>query len=413
MRALPIHRTLATVSNGVPDMTSADLDAGNVPVVLPEAVLTRRGPHLFFALAAVYGAMGLILWVIAYRLHWADRLPATMWHAHEMVYGFAAAGLAGVLAALVPRWSGALPISDTRLTVLAGVWLLGRIAMATGGVLPSWAVAVVDLSFLPLFAITVVGPHIAARPHRNLGLLLLLALLWLGQGVMDAETFGATFGLAERGARIGTVVYLLLIAAIGGYAIPDTTNRFLGAHAEKETARSLTALDVLSVGSLALYLASDAIAGIGILTSIVALGAAIVNGLRLWLWRGYRIRSVDLTMFHLGYLWMVVGLLLEAAVPIAHGVADMAAIHVLSAGAVGTMLLAVISRESLLHGAHRLAATPTTMISYTLVSLAVVLRIAALFVPGAFVPLVIASGTIWAAGFLVLLVTYLPARPVS
>jgi len=71
------------------------------------------------------------------------------------------------------------------------------------------------------------------------------------------------------------------------------------------------------------------------------------------------------------------------------------------------MLLAAISHESLAHGRHGTVAGPVMIAAYALVSLAVILRVAALFVPGGFVDLIIASGAVWALGFLCLLVTYL------
>jgi uncharacterized protein involved in response to NO len=353
----------------------------------------------------------LILWVCAYRLHWTAGLPATMWHAHEMVYGFAAAGMAGVLAALVPAWSGAVPTPEKRLAFLAVLWVLGRVAMVAGGVLPQWLVAVIDLSFLPAFAIAVIAPQVVARPARNLLLLLLLAVLWAGDAAMHSEAFGSTFELAERGARIGIDAYLVLIAVIGGYAIPDATNRFLGAGDMRLSARSIPMLDGLSIATVVLYLVSDAIVGMSSATSCIAFVAALLNGARLCLWRGHRvINAPSLLMLHLGYLWMVMGLLLEAAVPMTGAIADMAAIHVLTAGAIGTTLLAVISRESLVHGGRGLTVNRVTLCAYALVSLAVVLRIAALIVPGAFVDLVIISGVIWALGFTFVLASYLPAR---
>jgi uncharacterized protein involved in response to NO len=330
-----------------------------------------------------------------------------MWHAHEMVYGFAAAGMAGVLAALVPAWSGAVPTPEKRLAFLAVLWVLGRVAMVAGGALPHWLVAVIDLSFLPAFAIAVIAPHVAARPARNLTLLLLVAVSWAGDVAMHAEAFGSTFALAECGARIGVDVYLVLIAVIGGCTIPDATNRF---HPHP-SARSIALLDRLAIAAVVLYLVCDASIGMSSTTSCIAFVAALLNGARLWLWRGHRvINAPSLLMLHLGYLWMVMGLLLEAAVPMTGAIADMAAIHVLTAGAIGTTLLAVISRESLVHGGRGLTAHWVTLSAYVLVSLAVVLRIAALFVPGAFVDLVITSGVIWAVGFMFLLTSSLPVR---
>jgi uncharacterized protein involved in response to NO len=372
-------------------------------------VLSRRGTHLFLALAALHAAFVFVLWVVAERLHWTSAVPAIMWHAHEMIYGFAAAGMAGVLCALAPEWSDSPLASAGRLGMLAAVWVLGRVAMAASGGLPAWLVATIDLSFLPLFAALLLLPIAARRPGQALPLLLLLAVLVFGNVAMQAEAFGATYSAAGQGARIGLDVYLLLIAAIGGRAIPEATNRFFEAHGSHRRSRREPLLDGLAVAAVLAYLVSDAIAGAAAVTGIAALVAAILNGSRLWLWRGYQaLRSPSLLMLHIGYLWMVVGLLLEAVVPVAGGVADMAAIHVLTAGAIGTTLLAVMSRESTLHRGRGITAGPVELAAYGLVSLAALLRVAALFVPGAFIDLVIASGVVWAVGFGVMLIDYLP-----
>lgn len=392
-------------------MSTADAHATDIVTSPSETALAGRGPHIFFVLAALYGALILVEWVVAVRMQWTNAVPPTMWHAHEMVYGFGAAGVAGVLAAWMPRWSGAASPTHIRLVLLATIWVLGRIAMAVSGLLPSLLVAVVDLSFLAAFALFLTVPHVAARPERNLPLLAVLAVLFLGNAMMHSEAFGATFASAERGARIGIDCYLLLIAVIGGGAITDATDRYLRSQGSRATARSMPLIDGLAIAALLLYALSDSIAGISYSTSAAALLAAILNGTRLWFWHGYRVRgAASVSILHLGYLWMVVGLAFEAAVPITNSVADMAAIHVLSAGAIGTTLVAAISHESLAHSRHGSMPGLMMIAAYGLVSFAVVFRIAALFIPGGFVELIIVSGAVWALGFVLLLGTYLPPR---
>lgn len=171
-------------------------------------------------------------------------------------------------------------------------------------------------------------------------------------------------------------------------------------------------LDGAAIVALVAYLVSDGVAGVCVATSVAALVAGVVNGVRLCSWRGYRVVAApSVLILHLGYLWLVVGLLLEAAVPVANGVADMAAIHTLTAGAIGTMLLAAIAHESMVHSGIRGHGDVTVLAAYGLVSIAIVLRIGALFVPGGFVDLIIASGAAWSLGFLSLLAGY--ARPAT
>jgi uncharacterized protein involved in response to NO len=372
-----------------------------------EIALATRGPHLFFVFAALFGALVLAEWVVSVRLGWIDAVPPVMWHAHELVYGFAAAGLAGVVSAWVPERSGESGVDANRVYLLAGLWLLGRSVTAVSALLPAWLVAVVDLSFLPALAAFVVIPHLAARPERNLPLLALIVVLWFGNFAMHAEAFGGTFAFAERGARVGVDAYLLLIAIVGGYAIPDATNRLFASRGSPLKVRPMPMLDGLAIAALLVYLISDGITGVSHATSAAALAAGVLSAVRLVRWHGYRtLGTPAVAILHLGYLWLVVGLLLEAAVPLTNGVADMAAIHALTAGAIGTLLLAAIAHESMVHSGASARGEKAVLTAYGLVTIAVVLRIAALVIPGGFVGLIITSGAVWSLGFLCLLASY-------
>jgi len=389
-------------------MTDSASRANRIAFDPPEEALAGSGPQAFFLLAALYGALVLVLWIVVFRLQPAEAVPPIMWHAHEMIYGFAAASAAGLLIAMVPSWSGAPPISQARIIGLATIWLLGRLAMTGSALLPGWLVAVADLAFLPAFAGFVIVPLLTARIERNLPLLVMFAVLTLGNALMQSELAGWSFEVAERGARIGIDVYLLLIAVIGGYRIPALTNHALQASASAVSARSFPTLDRLAIAAMALYLASDAILGPGSATSTVALAAAVLNAARLWFWCGHHVLHSPIAWgLHLGYLWLIVGLLLEAAA-VFSGIADMAAIHVLSAGTIGTISVALIARAGLAHHGRAPVAGPVMAVAYGLVSLAAILRVAALFVPGAFTVLIIASGAVWTFGFAVFLAGYLP-----
>src|SRR5215469_10965374 len=113
------------------------------------------------------------------------------------------------------------------------------------------------LSFLPALAALVVIPHLTARPKRNLPLLALIAVLWLGDLAMHAETFGGTFALAEQGGRIGSGAYLLLIAVLGGHAIPDATNRLFAERGSPLEVRPMPLLDNLAIAALLVYVVSE------------------------------------------------------------------------------------------------------------------------------------------------------------
>jgi uncharacterized protein involved in response to NO len=389
-------------------MTHSASRAQGMALDSPEAALAGRGPQAFFLLAALYGALVLVLWVVVFRLQPGEVVPPIMWHAHETIYGFATATAAGLLIALVPSWSEAPPISQGRIIALAAIWLFGRLVMVGSAVLPAWLVVVVDLAFLPTFTGLVIAPLLTARIERNLPLLMMFGALTFGNALMLFELVGGSFEIAEHGARIGMDVYLLLIAVIGGYRIPALTNHAMQVSASTAAAQSFAALDLLAVATMALYLASDAVLGPGMATSAIALSAAAVNAVRLWFWCGHHVLHAPIAWgLHLGYVWLIIGLVIEAAA-VFGGIADMAAIHVLSAGAIGTISVALIARAGLAHHGRAPVAGPVMVVAYGLVSLGAVLRVAALFVPGAFIALVIASGVVWTFAFAVFLAGYLP-----
>jgi len=133
-----------------------------------------------FFLAAALAAVALVPW-------WAGSLtlgvplpqawPASLWHAHEMLFGFIGAALAGFLLTAVPSWTGRRGFAGWPLAILAGIWLLGRLFVATGSHWPLALYAAVDLAFLPALAALLVPPLIRSR-NRNTRLLLVLAALW-------------------------------------------------------------------------------------------------------------------------------------------------------------------------------------------------------------------------------------------
>lgn len=144
------------------------------------------------------------------------------------------------------------------------------------------------------------------------------------------------------------------------------------------------------------------------LTGAAALFAASLNGLRLAGWRGERtLNSPILWILHLGYAWLVLGLFLKTVAALTDVIPETAALHALTAGAMGTMLLAVMSR-ALGHTGRPLRAHPATVGSYALVSIAALLRVGASLLPELYSELLVASGTAWTLAFLLFLFVYGP-----
>ena len=372
----------------------------------PRFALFEAGFRPFFLLAGLHAVALVPMWVAVVLGYIALSVGMeTSWHAHQMVYGFAAAGLAGFLLTAVPGWTGTPPRRGWGLIGLAALWVAGRIAMTfPDAVTPAFAAAV-DLLFIPALVAAIAGPLLASGSRRNIVLLLPLAVFWAGDLMMQGE-FLDLGGNAGIGAGLGIDTLLLLISIIGGRIVPAFTANALGIAAER---RQHNVLDAAAVAAMALFLVGEALTEISAVTGVVAAAAAILNAARLALWRGERaLRSPILWVLHLGYLWLVLGLALKAVAALTDFIPEVAALHALTVGAIATMQLAVMTRAALGHTGREIKAHPVIVVAYVLVSVAAVLRVGAAIVPQFYSELLIGAGLAWTVAFLLFLAVYAP-----
>ncbi len=367
----------------------------------------------FFLLAPAYGAASLLAWVGIFSgaLRLPVSWPEALWHGHEMIYGFAAAGLAGFLLTAVPNWTDATPLRGGRLAVLVLLWAAGRIAMWLCAAFPAPAVAVIDLAFLPCLAAGVghalIG-QMAKTGFRNIVFLGLLTLLWLGNVLVHLDVLGILPGVGITGLHLGVDVLLTAIVLVGGRIIPAFTTNALRQAGVSRKPRSISVLDALAIATMLALLAADALAGSAQIIAGAASLAAMVTAVRLALWRPLATRhSPLLWVLHLGYGWLVAGLALKGASGFT-GLPPSAALHALTAGAIATMLLAVMSRASLGHTGRPLIAPPAAVIAYASITTAALLRVAAPLVANGNLALLTASGILWAAAMALFAAVYAP-----
>ena len=367
----------------------------------------------FFLAAGLWAAAPVIGWV--HQRNGEPGLPATIdlaWHAHEAAFGFAVAALTGFLLTAVPSWTGAGPLRGFRLAALFALWLAGRVALLVPAVPPLLA-GLVDLAFLPALAAAVVPGILARNARRNGVFLIVLALLWLANAAWHGDRLDLTPGSALPAIRAALALFALLIALVGGRIVPAFTiggMRMAGRPVEIAPAQ---VLDRAAIAALALALALDLGAAPDTAVAAAAALAAFLHAWRLTRWRPWRTLGVPLVwILHLGYAWLVVALALLAATAL-DLVPRAAATHALAAGAVPTMILAVMSRASLGHTGRPLLVDRWTVAAYALVTLGAVLRVAAAFPEVA--ALVEPAALAWSGGFLVFALRYAPillrARP--
>lgn len=363
--------------------------------------LFREGFRPFFLLAALWAALSLVIWLPALQ-GWIS-LPSAFdplsWHSHEMIYGFAVAAVAGFLLTAIPNWTGRFPLQGAPLVLLTSVWIAGRCAMGVSAWTGALPAAVIDLGFLALFLGAVAREVVAGKSWRNLPPVCALGLLLIGNGMTHLEAAGI-IATGDVGNRLGLAVLAGLIALVGGRIIPSfTRNRLV-----KQKARRLPAaagwFDRLVVGLVPLALGAW-VAGIGeAAAGALLLTAGLATGLRLARWRGIATwRDPLLSVLHLGYAWLALGLMLLGMSRIWTGVPESAALHALGAGAVGTMILAVMVRATLAHTGRAQIVGAGTGTLYLFAHAAALLRVVAAFLPGSYSVLLLASGAAWITAF--------------
>lgn len=382
----------------------------------PEYLFTA-GWRVFFLAAGLWAVTAIAIWIFWLGIHAFGGIAGQMgfamaphlWHAHEMIYGFAAAALGGFFLTAVPNWTGARSAPERFVMLVSGLWLAGRLAVWLSGMLPPVLVAVIDLAFLPVLAAKVLIQLMARPKPQNMMFLLLLSMVWTGNLLVHLEWMGLA-ATETQGLRGGLLTICAMIAALGGRVTPAfTRNALVREGREDRLPVSRGWLDGAGIG-LAILTALSVLAGApDTVSGVLAILAGLVAAARLAGWRGLSLpRQPIVWSLHLGYGMLALGLVAWGLALLGYG-SEAGALHILGIGAIGGMTLAVMSRAAMGHSGRELVAPGPVALAYVLMPLAVALRWAAsTWIAEFYYPGVLASGLIWCLAFSLYLVALWP-----
>lgn len=370
--------------------------------------MLHGGFRPFFLAAAVWAIAALALWLGTLSALISTDLPGggLAWHRHEMIFGFAGSAITGFALTAVPNWTGRLPIAGAPLAALFILWGAGRLlplALPTA----SMIAVVVDGGFYIVLA-AILFREVTLANNRNLPIVIVIALFGIAD-TADRLDMAGLRDLAGIGWRAGLILGALLIAVIGGRIVPSFTRNWLAARGAGEPlpqqpGRFDGATIVLTVLGGVAWLADP----VSLITAILMSGAGLLHAARLLRWHGWRCFSNPLLLIlHVGYGWLAIGLVLLGCAGLGM-ITQSAGIHALSAGAMGTMILAVMSRASLGHTGRPLKAARLTVAAFWLVTLGTIGRVLAALGLGAGTQLLTISGLAWVTAYLLFILVYLP-----
>jgi uncharacterized protein involved in response to NO len=371
--------------------------------------LLSAGFRPFFLAAGLWACISVAVWMLMLRgiVELPTMFGPVAWHFHELLFGFAAAAVAGFLLTAIPNWTGRLPLQGWPLGALVLLWVLGRVAVAFSAWTGAAFALAADLAFLLAFAAAVGREIVAGRNWRNAPVLVVVALLIVANAMIHAGAFGSS-DWDEAGRRLTISLLLMLISLIGGRIIPSFTTNWLRQRQRDVMPVPFGWFDratlTISIVALAAWTAID----VSPISGAALIAAALAQGARLARWRGgATLEEPLLWILHVGYAWLPLGLLLLGSAAWIPGIAT-SAIHALTAGAIGTMILAVMTRASLGHTKRKLTAGRGTLAIYILVLCAAAMRVIAPALDQNYAAALDLAGGLWIAAFALFVALYLP-----
>lgn len=376
---------------------------------MPTSALLSYGFRPFFLVASLWGGVAVPLWLLSYS-GWLPVSPAygdMNWHVHELIFGYAAAVVCGFLFTAIPNWTGRFPVRGWPLLALVLLWALGRVAMLSAEAIGLATVAAMDVLFLATVIAVAAREIIAGSNWRNLRVLVLVTALLAGNILFHVSVLRAA--PTDLALRLSIAALLALITLVGGRIIPSFTRNWLVKRA-KPLPAPFSRLDGMAIASAVVGLASWVIAPDAMITAVFAVVAGMLLTMRLLRWRGWSTwREPLLVILHLGYAFVPAGFFLLGAGALWPGTVPAGAmVHCWTAGAVGVMTLAVMTRATLGHTGRALTASATTTGLYVAMLTAAIVRIAAPFAPDFYLPLLMLGGLAWSIALLGFAAVYGP-----
>lgn len=335
-------------------------------------VVFQKGFRPFFLLGGLL-ASGLIPWWAFHydaALTGEPGLEGISWHSHEMIFGFTCAIIAGFLLTAVENWTKRPTAKGVLLAVLVGLWAVGRL-VGVGGVTATIA-GMAELSFLPVLTVVLAIPLILSKSTRNYQILALLPLLWICDAHHHMRASGLLPQSTLRSDLVAVDLIVVIMIIITGRIVPLFTRNALG----DDSVRPIPALNIAATVAAFLVVIVEVAAPSSMVMALVAGLAGLLVLARSFTWGAHRtLAKPILWVLHLGHAWIWIGLLLKAASAAGFMILPSAGTHALTAGAIGTLTLGMMTRVTLGHTGRELRVSALMTVGFVAITASALIRV--------------------------------------
>ena len=372
--------------------------------------LLRLGFRPFFLGAGIYAITAVALWAVIYGYELNPALmgltPA-IWHAHEMLFGYALAVIAGFLLTAIKNWTGQQTIRRQGLLLMFVLWLTARVLSLNVIDVPLTIMAVFDLSFMLMLVVATAYPVFKVKQYAQLGIISKVVLMLLSNVLF----YLGALGVLEQGIHWGLYSGLYMIMAL----LLVMARRVIPIFIEKGTDSGVKVsnwkwVDNTSLVLLLLLWAVDVFTHYKTAASVIAAALFVVHVIRLAGWYTHGLwRKPLLWVLYVAYIFFVIGFLLKAA-ELWFSVMPFLYVHAFAYGGIGIMTIGMMSRVILGHTGRNVFEPPSILIGcFALMIGGAAFRVLfPLFAIDQYTVWIAVSQLLWIAAFLMFTFVYTP-----
>ncbi|OED65405.1 heme-Cu protein NnrS [Vibrio splendidus ZS-139] len=363
----------------------------------------------FFLFASLFSIAALVGWAAFWNGSATLNVygGAMWWHIHEMLFGFSATVVVGFLLTAVQNWTGVRSINGRGLMLLLAIWLCARVAMFLPGVLSPWLIAALDLLFLPIAMISLAHNIISVKLWRNLLFIPILLLMTVANAAMHYGVLFNQPALIPQASTSMVLLVTLVMCIMGGRVFP----MFTANGTQTPRTPSLPWLEKLSIVStvFAVVLSFQILPVAQGIVATVFIVSGVANALRAVRWKIWVAFKTPLVWsLHLSYWAISLGLILFGVSIISPLVTQSQAIHALTVGGMGVMILSMISRVSLGHTGRTIAIGQIMTAALIAIVFSFSVRVFGGYFTHNIVYIITLSSALWIAAYSCFVVLYLP-----